>query len=117
MNGIAFKNLIASVSGTVKVYPDFIPEKNSLPAIQYTHIAEGSSRVLSGNKSGVWNTWRVIAVGNNNAERTALFESLQALDNSKNEDFSNVFIIAQSNLPYTPEDKTRSLFVDIKTYG
>lgn len=116
MNTVAFKRLLKTKISEV-VYADFVPEGKALPAVAFTHVADGFTRILNGNKSGLWNTWRVMCVGANRAESELLAEKLKELDNTSSTDFQNVFIIAEGNTPASPEDKTRTAFVDIKTYG
>ena len=116
MNIIAFKALLETKT-TDDVYIDFVPEGKTIPALSFTHITDGWLRILNGHKSGVWDSWRVLIVGNSRAECDAILTSLDELDNTKSNDFSKVFIMAKGNLISSPSDKTRTAFLDIKTYG
>ena len=116
MNTIELTKLLKSTTGKT-VYIDFIPEKKPLPAVVYSHIADGFSRVLKGGKSGNWDTWRVLCIGRSRTEIQALKTAIKSLDNTKSDYFSNIFVVAEGNIPARPEDKTRTAFVDIKTYG
>lgn len=115
MNTIGFTSLLKTK--TNNVYADFVPEKKPLPAVSFTHLANGGSRILKGNRSGLWDTWRVMCIGKNRSESESIAKSIKELDNSKSSDFNNIFVIADGNVTASPEDKTRVSYVDIKTYG
>ena len=115
MNTIGFATLLKTK--TPRVYADFVPEKKQIPAIAFTHIANGGSRVLKGNRSGLWDTWRILIVGSNRTESEALQKELESLDNTSSPEFKNILVMATGGIPALPDDKTRTAFIDIKTYG
>ena len=114
MNTIGFTKLL---EGKVnRVYADFVPEKKTLPAVAYSHLSNGGSRLLKGSRTGLFDTWRVMIVCKTRTECDALLLTLSELDNTKSADFMNVFVIADGGIQAQPEDKTRTAFIDIKTY-
>jgi len=115
MNRIGMKNLLSAVVDEA-VWIDFVPEKKTIPAVTYTHLANGGIRKLKGSRAGLWDTWRVLAVGNNRTESDAILAKLKTLDNTDNADFKSVFILADGDIPAQPEDKEFRAFVDLKTY-
>ena len=115
MNTIGMTALLKTK--TARVYADFVPDGKTLPAVAYTHVSDGFTRVLKGEKSGLWDSWRILIVGNDRAESETLQNLLKELDNTSSVDFKNIFVIAAGNLSAAPEDQTRTAYVDIKTYG
>lgn len=120
MNTNGLVSLIkANLSTQTAVYMDFIPEKKSLPAISYSHIANGNIRLQNGNRTGVWDTWRIIIVGNKSKYTSAQAihsELVKNLDNTSSADFKNSFVIYADKVPMTQDDPTVSYVVDIRTY-
>lgn len=102
---------------TSTVYADFIPEGKELPAVSFTHIANGGSRILKGHRTGLWDTWRVLIVGKNRSEIKSIADQIKTVDNASSDDFQRIFVMSDGGIPALPDDKTRTSFVDIKTYG
>ncbi len=118
MNRVAFFNLINAATGTgVKVWEDFIPEKQKLPACSYKHIADGGSRVLNGKRVGEWDTWRVTITGKSRTDYDAIMTTLKGLDNTKAVGFKNIFVMVARDVPANPDDKIRSGFIDPRVYN
>lgn len=115
MNSKGFKALLDTKAE--RVYIDFVPEGKTLPAVSFTHVGDASARILNGNKSGGWDTWRVMIIGKNRTQTNEIRDSLLLLDNTTSQHFKNIFVMAEGNIPARPEDATRTAFVDIKTYG
>lgn len=115
MNTIGLTALLKTKSPDV--YADFIPEKKPLPSVAFTHISNGGVRLLKGSRSGLWDTWRILIVGKTRKQSEDLQKEILKLDNTSSSDFTNVLVIAEGRVPALPDDKTRTTFVDIKTYG
>ena len=115
MNTIGFTALLKTKA--TRVYADFVPEKKTLPAVSYTHIANGGDRILEGSRSGLWDTWRVMIVGSSRGDSEDLLALIKTLDNTSTAAFPNVLVLADGNITASPDDKIRTAFVDIKTYG
>ena len=116
MNEAQVRSLILTAVTGISVYPDFVPEDADLPAISFSHIINSSSRLLQGNSTGEWNTWRILVVGNTRTEVKDMLLQLEMLDNTLNSDFQRVFVVARQLSPALPDDATRGGFIDIKAY-
>ena len=116
MNESGFKNLLSSVSGSVTVWTDFVPEKRPLPAIAYTHITNSGERLLKGSRYGLRDTWRVMVVAKTRSEYKAIIDAIKDLDNTSSEDFKNIFVISDGGIPSQPEDKAKVAYIDLRTY-
>lgn len=118
MNRIGLRELLVNTLGAgIDVYPDYVPEGQNVPAVAYTHISNGSTRTVKGNSVGNYDTWRISVVGNSRAECDTVVTTLKNLDNTKDDNFQNVFVLFDGDVPVSPDDAFRYSFVDIKTYG
>lgn len=117
MNYSGFRQTILSALSNVKVYADLVPEKSSLPAIAFTHIANNNNRTLNGEKSATWDTWRASIIAKTKSECDTIVNQLNTLDNTSNSHFKNIFLILEGSVPVSPDDRTVTSFVDFKTYG
>ena len=116
MNRPAFLQLIESVITNQEVFIDILPEDESVPACTYSHIVSGGSRLLNGEKTNEWDTWRVRIIGNNRAECDASIELLKPLDNTRSADFKRILVTTAQGVPSLPDDDYVSSFVDFKTF-
>lgn len=116
MNSTAFRSAILSVV-SVPVWEDFIPEKKPKPAVSYSHISNGGSRVLNGKKVSEWDTWRiVITVDKSNDIRDSIIDQISGLDNTTNPDFKRMFVLNEQKIPSQPEDDFKAAMIDFRVY-
>tara|TARA_R110000744_G_scaffold380568_1_gene503253 strand:- start:34311 stop:34664 length:354 start_codon:yes stop_codon:yes gene_type:complete len=116
MNRPAFIKLLESVITGQQIWIDVVPEDEEYPALTYTHVAGDGTRLLSGDKVNLWDTWRVRIIGKTRAECDAIVELLKPLDNSRNNEYRRVMIQSSQGVPSTPNDEYVSSFIDFKTY-
>lgn len=116
MNRSGFLQLIKSVIIKQVVWPDVVPEGETIPAASYSHIVGGGSRLLDGKKVNEWDTWRVIASGKNRGQCDEIISLLKTLDNTKDNNFKNIFVISEQSVPSEPDDSVFSAFVDFRTF-
>lgn len=116
MNRPAFVELIESAIGDIQLWVDTVPEEEEIPALTYTHITDGGTRLLNGKMTGTWDTWRVRVVGKNRADSDDVIAMLKALDNTSNDNFQRVTIRSIQAVPSQPEDIYVSSLLDFKTF-
>lgn len=114
MNNIGMTALLKTKVNNV--WADFVPEGKPLPAVSFTHVANGADRILKGKKVGEWDTWRVIVQCKNSKDRDTTADLLKELDNTNSIHFKNVFVVSAGNLQAMPNDKLRNAYVDLRTY-
>lgn len=117
MDRPSFFKLIDGALPLIIVYPDVIPEGVKMPSASYSHITGNGSRILNGEKVNQWDTWRVIISGESRGDCDKAIALLKKLDNTKNQNFKNIFIQVIQDIPSLPDDDLHSSFVDFKTYG
>ena len=119
MNQAGVVSLIKGVLSSPKsVYADFVPENKSLPAITYSHVGNGFTRIHNGRKTGKWDTWRIRVIGDRSKylDCQAVRDELLAMDNISTDDFTNCYVIMDGKVPSQPEDETIVYYLDIRTY-
>ena len=114
MNTTGLKALLKTKHNNI--WSDFIPERKPLPAIAYSHITSGGSRLLKGTRTGLFDTWRILVVAKTSLECQNIITALKTLDNTNDDNFKNIFVVADGKITTDPSDKTRTFFIDIKTY-
>ena len=100
----------------VTVYRNEIPEGILKPSVSVTEIANSSRRVLSGDKFGVFTTWRVNIYVSDDNDMPALLAILEALDNTSNSDFQRIFTDYVLTETRQPNQKLTRAFYDLNLY-
>ncbi len=116
MNRDAIVDLLNSKGYGVKVFNDFVPEDEDLPAITYSHINYKGDRVLSGSITGESDTWRISIICKTIPECDILLKQVRLLDNTSSNYFQKVLVININDEPAQPKSKVKRSFVDIKTF-
>jgi len=115
MNKDELYNVISGF-GLLPLYPDFVPKNVALPAMSYTHSANGRSRVLNGVSHGSWDIWRISISGNDRDECDSIIEKINLLDGTTSAMFQAVHILSVNDEPANINSKVFMAFVDIKTF-
>lgn len=117
MNRKAFHALLSSAL-SVKVWPDFIPERKSIPAVAYDHSSDNRSRILNGKSSGVFDNWRITIIGNSRQECDDIKDQILLLEQSALTagDFQSIMVLSVTDDPVNALDKTYRISIDVRTY-
>ena len=110
------RNLILSANPGVSVYPDEVPEGEDTPAISFVNIGYVDDRMLSGAKSGHVQSWRITIVAGRLSKLKPIINSLESLDNTKNSDFSKIYVTLSSIEAKDFDAIHRRAFIDLTTY-
>jgi len=117
MNDAKFYQMIHLHSG-VDVWPDFVPEDATLPAISYVQISDKFNRVLEGSKSAKSDTWRLSLVCNDLEELEQLVNLVETIDNTVKDGYQRIFVIYRKRVPRTSDEQiTFTYLIDLETYG
>lgn len=100
----------------IKFYLDYIPEKKSLPAVSYQHVAHSAARLLDGTKSGQSDTWRLALVVDNIEDMGTLVNQVESLHNTTTNDYQRVFVRIVSGQSQDIDQPNRQTLVDVQTY-
>ncbi len=113
---VAVNNLLTDTFG-LTVYIDFVPESAVKPAVSWVHISDASDRLLDGDKTGERNSIRVSISANSIEELSNYVNIGEAVDNTSNADFTNIFVL---NTIIASKDDTdssyRQAFIDYQLY-
>lgn len=107
------RKLILSVVD-VKVFPDFIPESEAVPAIAIFNVANPYERVLSGEKTGKKSSWRITVVAKHISELESLVKDIDKLDNKSKPGFKKIFTSLVMYETKQPGASYRRAFVDLR---
>lgn len=106
--------LKAELTG-VAVYSGTIPESSTVPAVALYNVAFANSRVLSGEKTKNWSTWRLTVVASVSDLQNTL-DQILLLDNTGNDIFRKLFFELSLIEPKEPIEPHQRAFVDIRVY-
>lgn len=91
MNPNKIKQLIETVAGSVPVFLGRIPASES-EAVGIAHIANITSRTITGSKAKNNSSWRISVVGPTEKRAYEIKELILTLDNTSTVDFQRVTI-------------------------
>lgn len=113
-----YRNVYDLLNGAVscKVFTDVVPENEAVPAISFVNIGFHNDRVISGDKSSGFTTWRITLLAVKLSDITKYIAELETLDNKQSTKFSRVFIDHTVTEQKLEEDLYRRAFVDLRVY-
>lgn len=107
-------NLLSGLG--LSVYPDYIPQNMTLPALSYTFVATANNRTLVGAKSGKHFVYRLQLAANNVADLEILENTIETLDNTNNVDFQRILVDPLEPVAQDSESVYHVTSVDIRLY-
>lgn len=113
--GDAIKLLSSLVS--VKVFPDFVPENYTDPAIVMVNVAQPSNRVVKeGIKTGKYGVFKLSVVASSSDDVLSILNELESLDNTCHDDFQMIRMDTDFIEPKAPGQPVRRAFVTFTAY-
>ena len=112
---VELTNIIAVLKAalSVEVYSDYVPETAALPAVSVTHVSNLDDRVLTGDKSGNTQVWRVTISAPTNAQAETVAAELELIDNTAQDGFSNIRCEFIQFAPQGIGEQNRRIFYDL----
>ncbi|WP_324027069.1 hypothetical protein [Aeromonas caviae] len=100
----------------VPVYPDYIPQDVSLPAVAYTLVsAPDGLRTLEGGVTLQQHFWQLEILVNDRQEGDAIGERIRQLDGLQTDDFQHIEVAEPRDSPSSPDVTTKQSIVEIQT--
>ena len=101
---------------SVTVHRKQVPQDELLPAISFHNIGLRGDRLLSGQYSGEYELWQAVIVYDKANDLKPIIDELKALDNTKNSDFSKIYVSVNSIENTTDDAFAERAFVDLILY-
>lgn len=113
---IKVRNLLVNALPGVTVYDSFVPETEKNPAVALGNVAFNHGRVLEGEKTRKSSVWRVQVVALRTSDVESILATLDALDNTRNDDFQRIRVEVVNIESRQPNQPYRRAFVDVIVY-
>jgi len=110
--------LLATLLNPIKVFPDFVPESYTDPAVAVVNVSQPFNRVVKeGDKTGKHGVFRLSVVASDNSDVISILGTLEDLDNTcQAPKFQRIRLDTDFIEPLEPGQPVRRAFVTFTAY-